>query len=115
MPTAIEKKKTTPINLYLYWKKKKTLKEYGRRENVQFHLLRPKKSIQNSKIIKEHQLVWFSKSNNIGRRMKDRNHYMPPLKTMTCIVFVYFTPGILLPCDLAMICPEAQKGGFSYG
>lgn len=47
--------------------------------------------------------------------MKDRNHYKPPLKTMTCIVFVYFTQGIPLPCDLAMICPEAQTGGFSYG
>lgn len=45
--------------------------------------------------------------------MKDRNPYMPPLKTMTCIVLVDFTQGIPLPCDLAMICPEAQTGGFS--
>lgn len=47
--------------------------------------------------------------------MKDQNRYMHLLKTMTCIVFVCFTQGIPLPCDLAIICPEAQTGGFSDG
>lgn len=89
--------------------------EKGKKMSNSIHSISRRKTSRILKLSKEHQLGQQTNKHNMKREMKDQNHYMPPLKNMTCVVFVSFFQGILLLYDLAMLCQKHRQEALHMG